>query len=195
MANLSGKWQSGAGGILGISRGESNSIYNSYNIGDIELVNGTAYASTGGIVGYNETNLTIENCYFEVASSAKDASTVGGIVTEYTLINCVIVSDIQQSGQSGAIINWNPNILRDEDNNPYEDPRYYSYTNTLVIYMNDYKILSGARGHSAFEGVTTADFETADRTAIAESGFNYDALSEYFDTTGAIPVFKAQSAN
>lgn len=111
MANLSGKWQSGAGGILGISRGESNSIYNSYNIGDIELVNGTSYASTGGIVGYNETNLTIENCYnIGILKSSRNRGSIVGNGSQ-TLKNCFYLDNLNQ-GQ-GTIMENNATAMNE----------------------------------------------------------------------------------
>ena len=100
LANLSGKWQSGAGGILGNSQGD-NYIYNSYNIGNIELINGSSYASTGGIVGYNTGDLVIENCYN--IGLLKSSRNIGAIVGNgyNTLQNCYHLNNLEYG--SGTI--------------------------------------------------------------------------------------------
>ena len=177
----------GSGGIFGdIGKG---AVIKNTAFENITLVTDAA-GMRPAVLGYVVAGATIENCYFEVQSSSRDASTLGGIVTRYTMKNCVIVSDIQANGESGAVLDWNPNYLRDENNNPYDNPQYYTCENSLVIYKNDYKVLSGSRKTTTLVGVVTADYATADKAAIEESGFNYGALGGYFDTTGAIPVFK-----
>ena len=104
MANLSGKWRNGAGGIIGSSNG-NNYIYNSYNIGNIELIDGTSYASTGGIVGYDKNNdIVIENCYnMGVLKSSKN---IGGIVGNgnITLKNCFYLNNLNE-GQGNIMEN------------------------------------------------------------------------------------------
>ena len=103
MEKLSGKWQSGAGGILGYSQ-NNNYIYNAYNVGEIELINGTSYAAVGGIVGYNEGNLTIENCYN--IGILKSSRNVGGIVGNGggTLQNCFYLNNLEK-GQGNIVEN------------------------------------------------------------------------------------------
>ena len=103
MEKLSGKWQSGAGGILGHSR-NNNYIYNAYNVGEIELINGTSYAAVGGIVGYNEGNLTIENCYN--IGILKSSRNVGGIIGNGggILQNCFYLNNLEE-GQGNIVEN------------------------------------------------------------------------------------------
>ena len=116
LANLSGKWQTGAGGIIG-SSGESetkvgnNYIYNSYNIGDIELVNGTTYASSGGIVGYDYGNTIIENCYnVGILSSSRN---IGAIVGNGStnLKNCFYLNNLEKG--SGNVIENNATSINE----------------------------------------------------------------------------------
>ncbi len=116
LANLSGKWQTGAGGIIGNS-GESetkvgnNYIYNSYNIGDIELINGTSNASTGGIVGYDYGNTIIENCYNAgiLSSSRNIGAIVGNGSTN--LKNCFYLNNLEKG--SGNVIENNATSINE----------------------------------------------------------------------------------
>ena len=96
VGTISGKWQTGVGGIVG----EANNgtiIYNSYNLGNITLTNGNSYAAAGGIVGYIKTgNITIENCYnIGNISSRYKGGIVGGFSGDNLEINnCYFLNDI-----------------------------------------------------------------------------------------------------
>ena len=80
-----------------MSRGNYNYVYNSYNIGDIELVNGTNIASSGGIVGHSDTgNLVIENCYnIGVLKSSRNIGAIVGSGSK-TLKNCFYLENLQE---------------------------------------------------------------------------------------------------
>lgn len=105
---ISGKWQSGASGIIAYSY-DSNSninIENCYNTGEVTLENGTSYAAAGGIIGGKDGTLKISNCY----NTAKNKATIysGAIVgscdiSKTTLENCYYLSSMSNPIGSGTI--------------------------------------------------------------------------------------------
>ena len=89
----------------------NNYIYNSYNIGDIELINGTSNASTGGIVGYDYGNTIIENCYnVGILSSSRN---IGAIVGNGStnLKNCFYLNNLEKG--SGNVIENNATSINE----------------------------------------------------------------------------------
>lgn len=134
-----------------------------------------------GVLGFAAGGATIENCYFDAKSTAKDVGTIAGMATRNTIKNCVVVSDIATNDQAAALINWDPNGAGN---------KYSVYENVLVLYKNTNKYLIGSTKEETRAGVFTAEHASADRDAISESGFDYGALNDYFDASGAIPVFK-----
>lgn len=130
LANLSGKWQSGAGGILGNSQGY-NYIYNSYNIGNIELINGSSYASTGGIVGYNTGDLVIENCYN--IGPLKSSKNIGAIVGNgcNTLQNCYHLDNLE----NGTITENNSTSINEQQLIGKEEINGKTFVNILNEYV------------------------------------------------------------
>ena len=96
-----------------MSRGNYNYVYNSYNIGDIELVNGTNIASSGGIVGHSDTgNLVIENCYN--IGLLKSSKNIGGIVGNgcTSLQNCFYLDNLKDG--SGTIAENNATSINEQ---------------------------------------------------------------------------------
>ena len=105
---ISGKWQSGAGGIIAYSTDTNGTIdiKNSYNTGEIILDNGTSYAAAGGIIGGNSGTLKISNCY----STSKNKSSVysGAIVglwdvSKVTLDNCYFLNNMNKTVGNGEV--------------------------------------------------------------------------------------------
>ena len=95
---ISAKWQSGAGGIVATAN-NGTQIYNSYNLAEVSLVNGTSYASSGGIIGIareNSSKITIENCYNigNITSSVYAGGIIGSFSgDEITVNNCYFLNN------------------------------------------------------------------------------------------------------
>lgn len=97
VGTISGKWQSGAGGIVG-EASNGTIIRNCYNLGDVSLVDGTTYASVGGIVGFIRTgDITVENCYNvgNISSSKYKGGIIGGITeNNMEMSNCYFLNNV-----------------------------------------------------------------------------------------------------
>ena len=137
-ANLHGKWQSEGGGIVGIAN-ENTNIYNSYNIGNIELINGTSYASVGGIVGRNSGNITIENCYNTgVLNSSKFRGAIVGNGS-ISLKNCFYLDNLEEG--KGEISDNNATSLNSSQVQGKEKISNYYFVDLLNEYVkNNHKI-------------------------------------------------------
>lgn len=93
---ISGKWQSGAGGIVGETK-DGTIIRNCYNLGDVSLVNGTTYACAGGIVGFIRSgDITVENCYNigNISSSKYKGGIIGGNWGNMKVNNCYFLNNV-----------------------------------------------------------------------------------------------------
>lgn len=137
-----------------------------------------------GILGFAAGGATVENCYFDAKSTAKDVGTIAGMAVRNTIKNCVVVSDIAVNNQAGALINWVPGGVP-ADSSVYE--------NVLVLFKNTNKYIVGSGNIVTLEGVYTAEYASANKDAITESGFDYNALNDCFDVSGAVPVFKTEA--
>ena len=84
IAKISGKWQFHAGGIVGSCDGDTE-IFNTYNLADVEMVNGNASACAGGIVGrISAGTIKIANSYNigKITSSKHSGSLVALYASE-----------------------------------------------------------------------------------------------------------------
>lgn len=108
VGTILGKWKTGVGGIVGETN-DGTIIYNSYNLGDVSLVDGNSYAAAGGIVGYIRTgSITIENCYNSgnISSSRYKGGIIGAIEEDdITIKNCYFLDNISKGigNSSGGI--------------------------------------------------------------------------------------------
>lgn len=125
-----------------MSRGNYNYVYNSYNIGDIELVNGTNIASSGGIVGHSDTgNLVIENCYnIGVLKSSRNIGAIVGSGSK-TLKNCFYLENLQEG--YGNISENNATSINEQQLKGDKDINGKVLVDILNEYVDDLKEKEG----------------------------------------------------
>lgn len=128
---ISGKWQSGASGIIAYSYDDNSNIdiKNSYNLGDVTLENGTSYAAAGGIFGGIKGTLKIANCYnvSKNKSSVYSGAIVGASsMSKTTLENCYFLNNMNKAIGNGEITGY----LMCEEN--------YMKSNDIINKLNSY---------------------------------------------------------